>query len=80
MYGESRNAHGSWMRRIVESEHVGGSEYEQTRRWPDEPLDRPSRSQHLHDGDYAAVESPLRHDDSLCNDARSSIRERNGIA
>src|SRR5437868_14538802 len=80
MYGESTNAHGSWMRRIVESEHVRGSKYEQTRRWPDEPLDRPSRPPHIHDGDYAAVESPFRHDDSLCNDARSSIRDRNGIA
>src|SRR4029077_10209723 len=40
----------------------GGSECEQTRRWPDEPLDRPSRPPHLHDRDYAAVESPFRHD------------------
>ena len=38
------------------------------------------RPPHLHDGDYAAVESPFRHDNSLCNDARSSMRERNGIA
>src|SRR5437660_12714415 len=80
VYGESRNAHGSRMRRIVESKHVRGSECGETRRWPDEPLDRLSRSPHLHDGDYATVESPFRHDHSLRDDSRSSIRQRNGIA
>jgi hypothetical protein len=44
---------------LSKAEHVRGSECGETRRWPDEPLDRPSRSPHLHDGDYATVESPF---------------------
>src|SRR6266496_1436714 len=80
VYAASRNAHGSRVRRLVESEHVRGSECGETRRWPDEPLDRPSRSPHLHDRDYATVESPFRHDNSLCHDPCSPICQRNGVA
>ena len=79
LYAASGNAHGSRLRRIVESEHVRGSNDGETRRWPDEPLDRPSWSSHLHDRDYATAKSTFRHDNSLCHDPCSPICQRNRV-
>src|SRR5437588_9216270 len=80
LYAASRDAHGRRMRRIVESEHVGGSGDGETERWPDEPLYRPSGSSHLYDGDYATAQSPFRYDNSLRHDPCSPLCQGNGIA
>src|SRR2546421_625777 len=79
LYAASRNARRSRVRRIIESEHVRGSNGGEIRRWPDEPLDRPSWSSHLHDRDYATAKSTFRHDNSLCHDPCSPICQRNRV-
>src|SRR5207237_4716969 len=52
---------------------------DQTWAWSDESLGRDALSQHLYDGNHAAVEFAFRHYNSLCHHPCAPVCARNGI-